>query len=53
MRQGAFAAVKAMISLLAYGLHCMTHRVTPSPGTNRRRFQLVTPSRVASGGVFI
>ena len=38
---------------LAHRLQCINHRVTPSPGKDRRRFQLVTPSRVASGGVFI
>jgi hypothetical protein len=49
----AFAAFKAGCLQLAHRLQCINHRVTPSPGKDRRRFQLVTPSRVASGGVFI
>ena len=53
VRLDAFAASRTWFLRLAHRLQCINHRVTPSPGKDRRRFQLVTPSRVASGGVFI
>jgi hypothetical protein len=53
MRQGSFASVKARIS--SAGTLIATYETSGDPLTryDRRRFQLVTPSRVASGGVFV